>query len=31
LLFPYLANQPMPLVFDIVEAQANAEETINFE
>ena len=31
LLFPYLANEPMPLVFDIEEAEANAEDTINFE
>jgi penicillin amidase len=31
LLFPYLANEPMPLVFDIEEAKANAEDTINFE
>ena len=30
LLFPYLANEPMPLVFDIAEAEANAAETINF-
>ncbi|TFH27072.1 MAG: hypothetical protein E4H00_09890, partial [Myxococcales bacterium] len=31
LLFPYLANQPMPLVFDIDEAAANAEEEVTFE
>jgi penicillin amidase len=31
LLFPYLANEPMPLVFDIAEAAANAEQTINFQ
>ncbi len=30
LLFPYLANEPMPLVFDIEQAAANAEETITF-
>jgi penicillin amidase len=31
LLFPYLANEPMPLVFDIAEAAANAEQTIIFQ
>ena len=31
LLFPYLANEPMPLVFDIDEAAANAEQTIIFQ
>lgn len=31
LLFPYLANESMPLVFDIDQAAANAAETINFE
>jgi len=31
LLFPYLANEPMPLVFDIDEAADNAEETIIFQ
>jgi penicillin amidase len=31
LLFPYLANAPIPLVFDIEEAANNAAETINFE
>jgi acyl-homoserine lactone acylase PvdQ len=30
LLFPYLANQPMPLVFDIDEAEANAEDVVTF-
>lgn len=30
LLFPYLANEPMTLVFDIAEAAANAEQTISF-
>ena len=30
LLFPYLANETMPLVFDIAEAAANAEQTILF-
>ncbi len=31
LLFPYLANEPMPLVMDIDEAAANAAETITFD
>jgi hypothetical protein len=31
LLFPYLANEPMPLVFDIDEAATNAARTIIFE
>ena len=31
LLFPYLANESMPLVFDINQAAADAAETINFE
>jgi len=31
LLYPYLANEPMPLVFDINEAAANAEQTIIFQ
>ena len=31
LLFPYLDNTPIPLVFDIQEAADNAAETINFE
>ena len=31
LLFPYLANEPMPLVFDIDEAAANAIETVTFQ
>jgi len=31
LLFPYLANEPMPLVFDIDEAAANAAETVTFQ
>ena len=30
LLFFYLANETMPLVFDIAEAAANAAQTINF-
>jgi len=30
LLFPYLANEPMPLVFDIDEANANAVRTVTF-
>jgi penicillin amidase len=31
LLFPYLANEPMPLVMNIDEAAANAAETITFD
>ncbi|MBW2190674.1 MAG: penicillin acylase family protein, partial [Deltaproteobacteria bacterium] len=31
LLFPYLANEPMPLVMNIDEAAANATETITFD
>ncbi|MGB8223161.1 MAG: penicillin acylase family protein [Polyangiales bacterium] len=31
LLFPYLANEPMPLVFDIDAAATNATRTINFQ
>lgn len=31
LLFPYLANEPTPLVFDIDEAATNAARTISFE
>jgi hypothetical protein len=30
-LFPYIANEPMPLVFDIDEAAANAEQTVIFQ
>ncbi|MGB5694933.1 MAG: penicillin acylase family protein [Polyangiales bacterium] len=30
LLFPYLRNQPMPLVLDIAEAAANATRTVTF-
>jgi acyl-homoserine lactone acylase PvdQ len=30
LLFPYLRNEPMPLVFDIDEAAANAVQTVSF-
>jgi hypothetical protein len=30
LLFPYLRNEPMPLVLDIAEAAANATRTITF-
>jgi penicillin amidase len=31
LLFPYLRNEPMPLVFDIDEAAANAVNTVTFQ
>jgi len=31
LLFPYLANTPMPLVFDIAEAEADAARTVVFQ
>ncbi len=31
LLFPYLRNEPMPLVFDIAQAAADAVETVTFE
>lgn len=31
LLFPYLRNEPMPLVFDIAEAAQNATRTVTFE
>jgi len=31
LLFPYLDNAPMPLVFDIAEAEANATRTVIFQ
>jgi penicillin amidase len=31
LLFPYLRNEPMPLIFDIDEAAANADRTVNFQ
>jgi len=31
LLFPYLRNEPMPLVFDILEAEANAVRTVIFQ
>jgi acyl-homoserine lactone acylase PvdQ len=31
LLFPYLRNESMPLVFDIDQAAANAAHTITFD
>lgn len=31
LVFPYLENTPLPLVFDIAEAEANAARTVTFE
>jgi acyl-homoserine lactone acylase PvdQ len=31
LLFPYLRNEPMPLVFDIDEASSNAVHAVTFD
>jgi hypothetical protein len=31
LLFPYLRNEPMPLVFDIDEPSGNAVHTVTFD